>query len=109
MLRNCRRLQETEPGYTRPIPGGPPEESKPPVSGETKALGGTDYFQALTLRLSEEPHVKGKGTEESEAHPSTQASEAQVPSPVKWVWPGAERILPEPRDLEVPSASSSRF
>lgn len=26
VLRNCRRLQETEPGYTRPIPGGHPRK-----------------------------------------------------------------------------------
>lgn len=101
----------TAEGYKRqsqvtPNPSqGPPEGSKPPIPGETEALGGTGYSQSLPLRLSRGAPCQGQEDRGVRPILPHRPSQAQVSSPVKWVWPWVERIPPGPRDLEVPSAS----
>lgn len=83
VLRNRRRLQETEPSYIEPIPGGTHGRDTP-ISRETQVLGSEAVGGAPP-----------QGQEDREVGWPIDLISIQGPGTallIKWVWPGEERI-----------------
>lgn len=104
VLRNRRRLQETEPRYTEPIPGGHPREGTPPSLEKPRPL---------VLRLLEEPHLKVRGREDRGVGwpiPPHQHTRPRNGPPYKvGVARGGEDPAEQGAFKKGPSANDSRF
>lgn len=72
VLCNCRRLQETEPGYTKPIPGATRgQQASPPW--RNRGPGRDWLFPVLASEaVKRSPMSRSRGRR-SEAHPTSQA------------------------------------